>query len=192
MTTRRAYPRWLVVLGLLAAVWCFLTASWGPLAEGQEMKIGYVNIGKVFDGYERTKASDAMLEKKGKAKEAELEGRVNELKKMRQGLELLNDSSRESKGREIEARADELQRFRKNTARDLRAERDQIAQQILKDIQQGIDQYAKSNGYAFIYDQRSLLYAQPANDVTDDVLKLLNSRGGQAAAPAPAAAPKKP
>jgi outer membrane protein len=170
-----------VVVGLAGAVWCFLTASWGPLAGAQELKIGYVNIGKVFDGYDRTKASDAMLEKKGKAKEAELEGRVNELKKMRQGLELLNDASREAKGREIEARSDELQRFRKNTARDLRAERDRIAQDILKDIQRGIDDFAKKNGYAFIYDQRSLLYAQPANDVTDEVLQLLNSRGQPAA-----------
>jgi len=181
--TARACPRWLVMLGLLAAIWCFLTASWGPLAAAQELKVGYVNIGKVFDGYGRTKASDALLEKKGKQKEAELEGRVNELKKLRQGLELLNDSTREAKGREIEARSDELQRFRKNTARDLRAERDQIAQEILKDIQRGIDEYAKSNGYAFIYDQRSLLYAQPANDVTDQVLKLLNSKApGSAAA----------
>ena len=183
--TMRRCPRWLVALGLLAAAWCAFTAWWGPQAQAQELKIGYVNIGRVFDGYERTKASDAVLEKKGKQKEAELEGRVNELKKMRQGLELLNDASREAKGREIEARADELQRFRKNTARDLRAERDQIAQQILKDIQQGIDQYAKTNGYAFIYDQRSLLYAQPTNDVTDQVLQLLNAK-------APAAAPAKP
>ena len=158
-----------------------------PCVEAAEFKIGYVNIGKIFDGYERTKQNDAALEKKGKAKEAELEARVNDLKKMRQNLELLNDSAREAKAREIEERADELQRFRKNTARELQHERDQIGQEILRDIQRAVDDFAKANGFAIILDQRSLVYAQPVYDVTDQILQLLNSRSAAPSAPAPAA-----
>ncbi|MBI4341545.1 MAG: OmpH family outer membrane protein [Candidatus Omnitrophica bacterium] len=140
------------------------------------MKIGYVNLAKVFDGYERTKAQDAALEKRGKAKEAELEARVNALKKIRQSLELLNDAAREAKSREVEEQSEELQRFRASTARDLRRDRDKLAQEILKDIQKAIDEYAKANGFALILDQRGLFYAQSGYDVTDGVLKLLNSR----------------
>ena len=154
-----------------------------PMAEAAELKIGYVNIAKVFDGYERTKTSDAVLEKTGKQKEAELEGRMGELKKLRQGLELLNDEAREAKTKEAEEKADELQRFRANTARDLRRDRDKVAKEILKEIQDGVEDYAKANNFSLILDQRSLLYAQPVYDVTDGILKLLNSRY---------AAPKKP
>ena len=147
-----------------------------PLAQAAELKIGYVNLPKVFDGYERTKRQDAALEKEGKAKQVELEARVNDLKKLRQNLELLNDAAREAKSREVEQRTDELQQFRTSTARDLKREHDNIAQEILKDIQQVINDYAKANGFAMILDQRSLFYAQSAYDVTDEVLKLLNSR----------------
>ena len=145
-------------------------------AEAAELKIGYMNLAKVFDSYERTKASDAVLAGKGKQKEAELESRMNELKKLRQSLELLNDQAREAKTREVEEKADELQRFRANTARDLRRERDTIAKEILAEIQRGVEEYAKANGFSLIIDERSLLYGQSAYDVTDDILAQINGR----------------
>ena len=140
------------------------------------LKIAYVNLAKVFDGYKRTQISDAALEQKGKQKEAELEGRMSELKKLRESLELLSDQAREAKARQIDEKTDELQRFRNATARDLRRERDQLARAILQEIQKAIEDYAKANGYALMLDQRSLLYAIQAHDVTDGVLKLLNDR----------------
>jgi len=147
-----------------------------PLLGAEEFKIAYVDVGKLFDHYERTKASEAVLEKKGKQKETELEGRVNELKKLRESLELLNDKAREAKAREIEAKADELKRFRTNSARDLRQERDEVAQQILQEIQAVVTDYGKTNGFSIILDERTMLYGQPAYDATDEVLALLNRR----------------
>ena len=147
-----------------------------PLVGADEFKVAYVNVGKLFDHYERTKASEAVLEKKGKQKETEFEGRVNELKKLRESLELLNDKTRETKAREIEAKADELKRFRANSAQDLRSERDEIAQQILKEIQAVVTDYGKTNGFSIILDERMMLYGQSAYDATDEVLARLNSR----------------
>ena len=167
-----------LIVGLLVTAYCLLPSAYCPLAVAEELKIGYVNLAKVFDGYERTKASEAALEKQGKLKEGELEGRMAELKKLRQNLELLNNEAREAKSREIEEKSEELQRFRNATARDLGRERDKAARDILKAIQDGVDSYAKANGFTLVLDSRSLLYAAPAQDVTDGVLKLLN---GQAA-----------
>jgi Skp family chaperone for outer membrane proteins len=101
---------------------------------------------------------------------------MEELKKLRQSLELLNDDAREAKSREIEEKSEELQRFRNATARDLGRERDKVARGILKAIQDGIDSYAKANSFTLIFDSRSLLSAVPALDVSDGVLKLLNSQ----------------
>ena len=147
-----------------------------PIALADEFKVAYVNVGKLFDAYERTKASEAVLEKKGKQKEAEMEGRVTELKKLRESLELLNDKAREAKAREIEAKADELKRFRANTARDLRGERDDIAEQILKEIQTVVTEYGKQHQFSLILDERTMLYGQATYDATDEILTLLNSR----------------
>ena len=178
--------RWthaLIVAMIGGLLTCLSSPVFCPNVLAAELKIGYVNVAKVFDGYERTKASDAGLEKQGKQKEAELEGRMTELKKLRQGLELLNDEAREAKTKEVEEKADELQRFRASTARDLGRQRDKIAKEILREIQDGVEEYAKANSFALILDQRSLLYAQPAYDVTDGVLKLLNSRYAAAKKP---------
>ena len=158
-------------VGLLAA-----GLAWAAPVQAQELKIGYVNLGKVFDGYVKTKNSDTVLEKKGKQKETELEGRLNELKKMRETLELLNPDARETKAKELEEKSEDLQRFRNNTARDLRRERDKIAKDLLEEIQQTLVEYAKANGFSLIVDSQALLYGQEAYDVTEEVLSLLNSR----------------
>ena len=167
-----------IIVGLVVgiAVLCPLGPASCPVAASAEGKVGYVNLGKVFDSYERTKASDTALEKRGKQKDAELEARMGELKKIRQNLELLNDDAREAKTRDIEEKTEELQRFRTNTARDLRRERDKIAKDILGEIERGLDEYAKAKGFSMILDSRSLLYADAAYDVTDDIVKTLNSR----------------
>ena len=170
--TQKLIPQLLTVLFTchLSLVTCHV------LSAAEELKIGYVNLAKVFDGYERTKASDAVLEKQGKEKEAELQGRMGELKKLRQNLELLNDDAREAKARDIEQKADELQRFRNATARDLRRERDKIAKDLLGEIQKAVEDYAKANGFSLILDERSLLYGHATYDLTDEILKALNSR----------------
>ena len=161
----------------LASVCCGVSLVCCRSVEAQELKIGYVSLSQVFDNFEKTKASDTTLEKQGKQKETELETRLDELKKLRQNLELLNDESREAKQREIEEKSEELQRFRTSTARDLRRERDKVAKEILAEIQQSITEYAQANGFSLIVDDRFLLYGQPAYDVTQAILKLLNARG---------------
>ncbi|MBI2094060.1 MAG: OmpH family outer membrane protein [Candidatus Omnitrophica bacterium] len=166
----------------LLLVSCIMSLVSDLPAWAQAGKIGYINIAKVFDNYQRTKSSDVVLEKRGKQKEAELEGRLNELKKLRQNLELLNDEARDSKGREIEERADELQRVRTTAVRDLRRERDKIAKSILDDIQGAIKDYAKANGFSLIVDERSLLYGEDAYDLSDEILQVLNSRAAKSAA----------
>ena len=165
-----------VSLILLGCITYHLSLVTCHIVEAEELKIGYVNLAKVFDSYQKTKALDEELEKKGKQKDAELQGRLNELKKMREGLELLNDQARESKARDIEQKADELQRFRANTARDLHRERDKMAKNILQEIQQIVEEYAKANHFTLILDERSLLYGQATYDMTDAILKLLNAR----------------
>ena len=177
--------RWslLVVCGLLLVAPRLSAEEPQPAASQATpaLKVGFVNLAKIFDNYERTKASDAVLEKKSKQKETELEGRMTELKKLRENLELLNDTARDTKAREAEEKSDELQRFRSSTARDLRRDRDKAAKEILADIEQALDEYAKSHGFSILLDSRSLLYGKGAYDVTDEVLAYLNSQRGGAA-----------
>jgi len=153
-----------------------LLASLAPCStlSAEEFKIGSVDLATVFDNYERTRQSEAVLERKGKQKESELEQRLSELQNMRQGLELLNEESRESKTRQLQEKADELRRFQLFTKRDLAGERDRIASEILEDIEQVVSAYGKANGFTIIMDRRSLLFGQDGLDVTREILTQLN------------------
>ncbi len=154
----------------------FMMGAWCSAAAAAELKIGYVKLDKVFDGYERTKESDRLLEQKSQKKHTELETRATELKKLRENLELLSDQARDTKAREAEEKSDEFQRLKTRSQRDLVRERNAMAKTILDEIQEAITDYAKANGFSVMLDRRSLVYGQDAYDVTDEVLKVLNER----------------
>ena len=159
---------------LIAALGLLLGAS--AVSADISFKVGYVDVAQLFDQYERTKRSESILERKGKQKEGELEGRLNELKKLRSGLELLSEKARSGRAREIDTKADELRRFGKYTQEELQRERNRVAKDIIDDIQRTIQDYAKANDFSMILDQRLLLYGQEIHDVTHDVLKQLNAK----------------
>ena len=156
---------------------CALALSFAcPTVWAQESKIGYVNLARVFDSYQRTKDSEQQLEHKGTQKQAELEAQVNDLKKIREGLDLLSDAVRESKAKELEEKSDEFQRIKTKSQRELLRERNETARVIVDDIEHAVAEFAKANGFSIILDQRSLLYGVDGDDVTDEVLKMLNDR----------------
>ena len=157
-----------------------LTGPWPlapcPTVGAEEFKVGYVNMAKLFDSYERTKRSESTLEEKSKQKEGELEQRLSELKKLREGLELLSDQAREAKARTINQKADELRRLGAYTRQDLIKERDEVAREIIGEIHEVIQHYADEQGFSIILDQRLLLYGREVYDVTEEILKQLNAR----------------
>lgn len=147
--------------------------------EAKELKIGYVSIAKVFDEYDKTKASDKTLEKKGQEKQLDREKYVSEIKKMKDELELLSDKARADKQRDIDSKVEALQRFDRETSEDLRRERDMMAREILKDIDAVIKELGKQEGYNIIFDDRVLLYTSEELDFTNKLMNILNTRYGK-------------
>jgi len=161
---------------VLFAAYCLLPTAYCPLVAAAELKIGYVDPAAILDNYQRTKDAEAALQQRHKQKQAELEERVNELKKLRQNAELLNDQAREAKTREIEEKSDAFKRLKTQTERELLRERNQMLKDIVGEINQAVADYAKSNAFSVVVDERFLLYGEPGLDVTDAVLKILNDR----------------
>lgn len=176
---KRAYGlRWtsLLPVSLLVAVGCLLSAVGCPLVWAEGFKVGYVDLARLFGSYERTRRSESTLEQKNKQKETELEQRLGELRKLREGLDLLSDEARDTRAREIDRQVDELRRLGAYTRQDLVKERNRITQEILGEIQQTIQEYASANGFSLILDERLLLYGQEVYDVTEEILKQLNAK----------------
>ncbi|MCM8783583.1 MAG: OmpH family outer membrane protein [Candidatus Omnitrophica bacterium] len=146
------------------------------LCYAADLKIGYIDVSRVFDEYNRTKEEDQILEKKGSEKEAQREKMVNEIKKIKEELDLASDKVKPDKQKLLDEKIKNLQGYDRTTREDLRKERDGIVREILKEIDGVIQELGKKEGYTVIVNERLLLYRDESLDLTGRVIKILNEQ----------------
>ncbi len=146
------------------------------MVRAAEGKIVYMDLGKVFDEYNKTKDLDKQLEAKSNAKQGERDKMVAEIKKMKDELDLAADKDKAKKQPAVEEKLKKLQDFDKDSRDELRKDRDDMARTILKEIKDTIDEIAKKEGYAYILDSRAVLFGGNADNLTDRILKILNDK----------------
>ncbi len=160
------------VFSAFVAIVCLGAIPASALAVGE--KFGYVDLARVFDEYQKTKTFDKSLEAKGVSKQAERDKLVNEVKKLRDEAELLGAKAKDEKQVVIDERIKVLQDFDRTTRDSLRKERDTMVRDILKEIETVIQDYGKAQGYAFIFNDRVLVFKTEGNDLTNQIIKTLN------------------
>ncbi|MBI4353347.1 MAG: OmpH family outer membrane protein [Candidatus Omnitrophica bacterium] len=137
-------------------------------------KIGYVDLARIFDEYQKTKELDKSLEARGAQKQAERDKMVAEVKRLRDEAELLSAKAKEDKQVSIDDKIKTLQEFDRSTRDTLRRERDSMVRDILKEIEAVIGDYGKAQGYSFIFNDRVLVFKDEQSDLTPQVVKALN------------------
>ena len=152
----------------------FLLSLTGSLFAQSEGKIGYVDLSRAFDEYEKTKDFDKALEKKGDLKQEQREDLVKDIRKMRDEIELLNEKAKEKKEKDIEEKIRFLQEFDQDAKAELTKERDDMVRDILKEMNGVIQDYGESHGYSIILNERILLYGEKSRDLTEEIIKILN------------------
>ncbi len=145
-----------------------------PKAEAAGEKIGYVDLARIFDEYNKTKEFDKTLESKGALKQADRDKMVADVKKLRDEAELLSAKAKDDKQVVIDEKIKALQEFDRTTRDALRKERDGMVRDILKEIEVVIQDFGKAQGYNFIFNDRVLVYKSEGNDLTAQVIKVLN------------------
>jgi Skp family chaperone for outer membrane proteins len=128
----------------------------------------------VFDEYNKTKEFDKTLEGKGAGKQGERDRMVNEIKKLRDESELLGAKAKDEKQAVIDEKIKALQDFDRITRDALRKERDGMVKDILKEIEVVIQDFGKQQGYAFIFNDRVLVFKNEQADLSNQVIKALN------------------
>lgn len=172
---KRSPMKKLFVILVFFVFWinCIITDA--AYAEANK-KIGYIDIPKVFDEYNKTKASDKLLEKASSQKQQERDKMVNDIKRMEDELELLSESAKKKKQDTIEEKIKGLREFDKRARDDLKKERDAMARDILKEIEETVTEYGKANGYTLILNDGAILYGEDNMDVTNEIIKILNNK----------------
>lgn len=151
-----------------------LVCVYAPQAFAKEVKVGYVNLGKAFDEYGKTKQADTVLEKNSTEKEKERQKMVDEISKLKEELELLSDKAKQEKQAVIDEKLKKLQEFVNTTREELNKQRDEIVKDIVREIDKVIQDYGKQNGYTVILNDRVLVYGEDNLDVTQDIIDILN------------------
>ena len=141
-----------------------------------EMKLGYINLKKVMDNYEKVKDGEDELLKKAENKNEQREKLVAEIKNLREKIDLLNDKQKEKKQEELNEKLKQLQEITYQTRTGLQQDRDEKLRDIMKEVGAVIEEYGQSRGYNIIIDDTLLFYKDTNLDVTDDVIKVLNQR----------------
>ena len=159
---------------ICAAVLVFALFAQGE-ALAKEFKVGYVDLSRTFDEYTKTQDSDGALESKTKAREAERNTMVEDIKRLKEEIVLLSEKKQQTQQDQIDEKIKALQDFDQEARNTLREERDNMVREILEEIDAVIQKYGKDNGYTVILNDRVLLYGDDTIEISQDIIDILNA-----------------
>lgn len=178
-------------ISLLAAL--FLLGGVG--AANAQVKIGTVDMNRVFSEYSKTKDAQAKYAEAEKAANDDLNSRVETLKKSMQEISALNadleksDSGKEEKVKDRDAKVAaarvldrEIADFRTAKQKALQDQFLRMRKDIVDDIMKTVNDLVKSKGYDVVFDKSGLsagavpvvLYSRDDLDFSSEVIATLN------------------
>ena len=163
----------LIFLGFIFSMLAMFNSR---LSFAAQEKIATVDIGKIFDEYEKTKKYDQQFQTEGKSKQEERDAIVHEVRRLRDEMALLGEDAKREKQDTIETKLKELDTFDGDARKVLGEKRNDAVREVFQDIENVMAQYGERKGYDLIFNDRALLYKNKQYDVTPDVLKELNDR----------------
>lgn len=184
----------LLVTLSVASAFCALTAT--PAAA--EMKVGIVDMNKVFTSYYKTKEAEARLNDARAQAKTDLDGRLETLKSDMEQInkleadakkpELTADKqqaairARDEKINEVRNLDREIGEFRQTRERQLQEQFMRMRGDIVQDIMKVVDARVKSEGFDLVFDKSGqgisqvpvVLFSAPSMDFSDSLITELN------------------
>lgn len=178
-------------ISLLAAL--FLLGGVG--AANAQVKIGTVDMNRVFSEYSKTKDAQAKYAEAEKAANDDLNGRVETLKKSIQEISALNadleksDTGKEEKAKDRDAKVAaarnldrEIAEFRTAKQKALQDQFLRMRKDIVDDIMKTVNDLVKVKAYDVVFDKSGLsagavpvvLYSRDDLDFSSEVIAALN------------------
>jgi outer membrane protein len=184
----------ITVFGLVG--WVLIIASHAQA----EMKIGTIDMQKVFAAYYKTPESEEKLKEAQKAYKDELDGRMDVYKKNLDIINTLNEeiskpelsgaskdqksAERDNKIAETKALEKEISDFRQTREREIQDQLKLIRDTIVDEIMKVVNDQVKRANYDIVFDRSGvsannivpvLLYARENYDFSDSVITKLNA-----------------
>ena len=143
------------------------------VASAQEMKVGYVNVGKVFDSSPQVEAAKKKINAEFKSRESELiakQKRLKELKaKLKKDGDAMSDNERSRLRKDIVSRRRKLNNDKGAFRDDLNLAKSEALNKVRKKVVETIRELARSEKYDLILTDGVVYYSKKV-DITDKVL----------------------
>lgn len=170
-----------------------LAAALSGAALAQELKIGYVNVERLQRESTPARSALGKLQAEFEKREKDLVEVQNRIKQTADKLDkdspTLSDSERTKRQRELVDQNRDFERRRREYQEDLNQRRSEEVSALLERANRVIRQISDQERYDLIL--QDVVYASTRVDITDKVIKALNSTAAGVAASAPAVAPTK-
>ena len=167
-------------LVVFVVLFLFLVAPAQAQLFKKGIKIGYVDIVKVFDQYEATDTATETLRNDIKDKEKDIEKRKEDINLLKNKLEtqgaVINKEEKAKIEEEVETKIRDLKDMTEKSNRDLRQREQKFVRDILKKIEGVVEMYGKDNGYDLILDKRNVLYGPEGMDITKEIVDIMNKQ----------------
>ena len=134
-----------------------------------EMKVAYVDVGEVFDNYQRTKDQDLVLKTAGEAKEKERNDMMAKIRSMEDELALLSADARAAKQEQLIEKKRQLEDFDRTVRQQLAEQRDKVVREIFQEIDVIVQDLSAKGGYDMVFNKRVLLAQKKNFDITAQV-----------------------
>ncbi|MBP8286352.1 MAG: OmpH family outer membrane protein [Rhodoferax sp.] len=150
-------------------------------AQDQAVKLGFVSTDRVLKEASTAKAAQTKLEQEFSKREKELTELGASVKSMAEKFEkdapTLPEAQRLSKQKQLVDQDREFQRKRREFQEDLNSRKNEELQLVIQRANKVIKEIAVAEKYDFIF--QDAVYVNPKHDMTDKVIKALNSSNGK-------------
>jgi outer membrane protein len=168
---------------LLNQIAVFMLCATGLLgsALSQESRIAYINTQRITTESAIAKSAQAKLEQEFSKRGKELADLQAALKTFSEKFDrdspTLTESQRVSRQKEGAELNRDLQRKQREYQEDLNGRRNEELQQVLEKANKAVRKVADDEKYDLVVQE--VVYSNGRHDITDKVLKLLNTAGGK-------------
>ena len=153
----------------------------GFSASAQELKIGIVNLDRIFREANSAKSAQAKLEQEFGKREKDLNDVATQLKTLSDKYEreapTLSETQRATRQKQLVEQDRDFQRKRREFQEDLNARKNEELQQVIERANRVVKVLAEAEKYDLIVQEA--VYVNPKHDITDKVLRSLNAANGR-------------
>lgn len=170
-----------LVVAALMAVGGISTAA---AEEGDELKIGYVDLHRALEESERGQEITEELRQEFEQRQQQLDEEQQEVLERQQEMEqqapMMSEEARQQEGMELQQEMQQLQETYLELQNELAQLEAEATQELFEDMQSVARQIGEERGFSMIIEQTetSVLYAVDGLDLTDEVIERIDAQHG--------------